>query len=132
MSMSDPIADCLTRIRNAQRAKLLNVRVLKSKVNAEITKILKGEGYIQSFQPIEEEGRNYIEIELKYTASRAPVIREIKRVSTPGCRRYSSVEELKKAGRSMETMILSTAKGIMTDRKAKKENVGGEVICRVS
>lgn len=133
MSMTDPIADCLTRIRNAQRAKLGSVRVYKSKMNSEISKILKSEGYIQSFQPVDEEGgRNMIEIELKYSSSRAPIIREIKRVSKPGCRRYASVEDLKSTGKSMDTVILSTPKGIMTDRQAKKENVGGEIICRVS
>ncbi len=132
MPMTDPIADCLTRIRNAQRAKLSNVRVLKSKINMEISKILKGEGYVQSFQPVEEEGRNYIEIELKYTASRSAVIREIKRISKPGCRRYASVDDLQSTGNVMDTIILSTPKGILTDRQAKKENVGGEIICRVS
>lgn len=132
MSMSDPIADCITRIRNAQRAKLGAVRVYKSKVNSEISKILKTEGYIQSFAAVEEDGRNMLEIELKYSSSRAPIIREIKRVSKPGCRRYASVEDLKSTGKSMDTVILSTPKGIMTDRQAKKENVGGEIICRVS
>ena len=132
MSMSDPIADCLTRIRNAQRAKLGNVRVYKSKMNSEISKILKSEGYIQSFEAVQQDGRNMLEIELKYSSSRAPLIREIKRISKPGCRQYASVEELKKSGKSMDTVILSTPKGIMTDRQAKKENVGGEIICRVS
>ena len=132
MSMSDPIADCITRIRNAQRAKLSNVRVLKSKINSEISKILKSEGYVQSFQDVEDEGRKYIELELKYTASRSPIIREIQRISKPGCRRYTSVDELKSIGNAMDTVILSTPKGIMTDRQAKKENVGGEIICLVS
>ena len=129
--MTDPIADCLTRIRNAQRAKLQSVRVYKSKMNTEISKILKSEGYVQSVQNVEEDGRNYIEIELKYTASRLPVIRQIKRISKPGCRRFASINELKSSSNAMDTIILSTSKGILTDRQAKKENVGGEIICRV-
>jgi len=133
MAMSDPIADCLTRIRNAQKARMSSVRVYKSKMNSEISKILKSEGYIQSFGAVSEEGgRNMIEIELKYTASRSPVIRQIRRVSKPGCRRYASVSELKSSSNAMDTVILSTPKGILTDRQAKKENVGGEIICRVS
>ncbi len=131
MAMTDPIADCLTRIRNAQRAKLQSVRVYKSKMNTEISKILKSEGYVQSVQNVEEDGRNYIEIELKYTASRLPVIRQIKRISKPGCRRFASINELKSSSNAMDTIILSTSKGILTDRQAKKENVGGEIICRV-
>ena len=133
MAITDPIADCLTRIRNAQRAHLTSVKVKKSKINAKISEILKGEGYIQSFQAAEsDEGRPMIELGLKYTSSRAPIIREIKRISTPGCRRYASVEDLKSIGKTMDTVILSTPKGIMTDRQAKKENLGGELICRVS
>lgn len=123
MAMTDPIADCLTRIRNAQRAKLQSVRVYKSKMNTEISKILKSEGYVQSVQNVEEDGRNYIEIELKYTASRLPVIRQIKRISKPGCRRFASINELKSSSNAMDTIILSTSKGILTDRQAKKENV---------
>lgn len=132
MPMTDPIADCITRIRNAQKARLTTVKVKKSKVNTVITKILKDEGYIQAIQASEEAGRPMIELELKYTASRMPIIREIKRVSKPGCRRYASVEDLKSIGKTMDTVILSTPKGIMTDRDAKKENVGGELLCRVS
>lgn len=131
MPMTDPIADCITRIRNAQRAKLATVQVKKSKVNAEISKILKSEGYVQSVNTVKD-GHGMIEIELKYTAHRAPVIREIKRISTPGCRKYASVDDLKNTGKTMDTIILSTPKGIMTDRDAKKENVGGELLCRVS
>ncbi|MCC7459762.1 MAG: 30S ribosomal protein S8, partial [Proteobacteria bacterium] len=102
-------------------------------MNAEISKILKSEGYIQSFGAVKEEGGlNMLELELRYSSSRAPLIREIKRVSKPGCRRYASVDDLKNSGKSMDTVILSTPKGIMTDRQAKKENVGGEIICRVS
>lgn len=132
MPMTDPIADCLTRIRNAQRAKLGTVRVYKSKMNVELSKILKTEGYIQSVQNVEHGGRSFIEIELKYTSSRSPVIRQLQRVSKPGCRKYASVDELKSSGTTMDTVILSTSKGIMTDRQAKKENIGGEIICRVS
>ncbi len=131
MPMTDPIADCITRIRNAQKARLATVKVKKSKMNAEISKILKSEGYIQSFRSVEDEF-GMIELELKYSAHRAPVIREIKRISTPGCRKYASVDELKNSGKTMDTIILSTPKGIMTDRDAKKENVGGELLCRVS
>lgn len=131
MATTDPIADCITRIRNAQKARLSTVQVKKSKVNTKISEILKSEGYIQSIQNIKD-GFGMIELELKYTASRAPVIRQIKRISTPGCRRYASVEDLKNTGKTMDTIILSTPKGIMTDRDAKKENVGGELLCRVS
>ncbi len=130
--MTDPIADCITRIRNAQKARMTSVHVRQSIMNTHISGILKNEGFIRSFQKSTQEGRPMIEIELKYSAARMPVIRQIKRISKPGCRKYASVTELKAKGKSMATMILSTPKGVMSDRDAKKENVGGELICSVS
>lgn len=132
MPMTDPIADCLTRIRNAQRAKMATVNVLPSKMNTHISEVLKNEGFIQSFSKVKEEGRPMIQIELKYSAAKMPIIREIKRISKPGCRQYASIMKLKSTGKTMATVILSTPKGVMTDRDAKKENVGGELICSVS
>ena len=131
MPLTDPIADCLTRIRNAQKAKLATVNVLSSKMNTHISEILKKEGYIQSFKKAKVNEIPMIALELKYSAARMPIIREIKRISKPGCRKYSSVDELKAKGKSMATIILSTPKGLLTDREAKKENVGGELICSI-
>jgi small subunit ribosomal protein S8 len=132
MAFTDPIADCLTRIRNAQKAKQARVQVWKSKMNSRIVEVLKKEGFVQSFQPVDKDGKSMIEVELRYTPSRASMIREIKRISSPGCRRYASVDKLKEGNKTMATLILSTSKGIMTDNQARKENVGGEIICTVS
>lgn len=132
MPITDPIADCITRIRNAQRAKMATVKVLPSKMNTNISEVLKVEGFIKSFKKVTDEGKPMIEIELKYSATKMPVIREIRRISKPGCRKYASIAELKSTGKTMATVIISTPKGVMSDRDAKKENVGGELICSVS
>lgn len=129
MSMSDKVADMLTRIRNGQSSKLLSVSVMASKFQAAILQVLKDEGYIASFD-YDETGR-FIDVELKYSRVGEPVISEIHKVSKPGRRVYSSVQNLKGYYNYMGVYILSTPKGVISDRLARKLKVGGEIICKV-
>lgn len=129
MSMSDKVADMLTRIRNGQGSKLLSVSVIASKFQAAILKVLKDEGYIADFA-YDKTGR-FIDVELKYSKLGEPVISEIHKVSKPGRRVYSPVSDLKGYYNYMGIYILSTPRGVISDRDARKMNVGGEVICKV-
>ncbi|HCI48548.1 MAG: 30S ribosomal protein S8 [Alphaproteobacteria bacterium RIFCSPHIGHO2_01_FULL_41_14] len=131
MTMTDPIADLLSRIRNAHKAKKSAVRCLYSKINLNILEVLKEEGYIRAYQvhPVRE-GISEIEVELKYFEG-MPVIQKIDRVSTPGRRTYSSIESLSKPSNGLGMYVLSTSKGILSDAAARKLNVGGEILCRV-
>jgi small subunit ribosomal protein S8 len=129
MSMSDNIADMLTRIRNGQKTKLLNVNLPLSKLKCTVLDVLKNEGYIAGYTT-QPEDRN-IAIELKYSRLGEPAIREIHRVSKPGKRVYSAISDLPEYFNSMGIHILSTSKGVMSDRDAKKQKVGGEVMCKV-
>ena len=131
MSQSDPIADMLTMIRNASRVKFEKVDVPASKVKLEVTKILKNEGYIKTFKKISAEGRTYIRIFLKYDGKERPVIRGIDRISTPGRRVYSGYEEMPRIFNGYGTLIVSTSRGVTTGKKAKEQQVGGELICSV-
>ena len=128
MTMSDPIADMLTRIRNANTAKHDTVDIPSSKMKIAIANILLDEGYIKGYQVIEDGKQGIIHITLKYGANKTPVITGLRRVSKPGLRIYTNVEEMPKVLKGLGIAILSTNKGIMTDKQARKENVGGEVL----
>jgi small subunit ribosomal protein S8 len=130
MSLSDPIADMLTRIRNAQMAKRESVNIPFSKMKHSIALVLQEEGYIGSFQTTTINNMPNIQIDLKYYSG-SPVIESIKRVSKPGMRIYKSVTNLQEVLGGLGISIVSTSKGIMTGRKAKKMGVGGEIICEV-
>lgn len=131
MHITDTIADLLTRIRNASAAKHETVDVPASNMKKAITQILLDEGYIKSFTVIEDGKQGIIRIVLKYTAAKTPVITGLRRVSKPGLRIYTSCEEMPKVLKGLGIAVLSTPKGIMTDKEAKKQNVGGEVLAFV-
>lgn len=131
--MTDPIADFLTRIRNAVKANHKVVEAPGSKIKQEITKILYEQGYILAYKfDTDEKGHPSIKIALKWNAqNKCNAIKDLKRVSRPGLRKYVSVDELPRVLNGLGIAILSTSKGIMTDAKARKENVGGEVLCYI-
>lgn len=131
MQITDTIADILTRIRNASSAKHATVDVPASNVKKAIAQILLDEGYIKSFQVVEDGKQGIIRITLKYTDSKAPVITGLRRVSKPGLRIYSSCADMPKVRKGLGIAIVSTSKGIMTDKKARELNVGGEVLAYV-
>ena len=131
MQITDTIADLLTRIRNASSAKHATVDVPASIVKKAITEILLNEGYIKGYQVVEDGKQGIIRITLKYDENRTPVISGIKRVSKPGLRIYSNCEDMPRVMNGLGIAIVSTSKGIMTDKKARRENVGGEVIAFV-
>ena len=130
MSMSDPIADLLTRIRNAQMVAKTTVSV-PSKVKVAIAQVLKDEGYIDSFKVNAEDGKSALEITLKYYAGR-PVIERIERVSRPGLRVYRGSDAIPQVQNGLGVAIVTTPQGVMTDRKARATGVGGEVLCYVA
>jgi len=131
MSMTDPIADMLTRIRNAQQSEKLSVAMPASKLKSAIAQVLKDEGYIEDFAVREAEGQPQLEIGLKYYAGK-PVIERIERVSRPGLRIYRPKDALPKVMNGLGVAIVSTSRGVMTDRKARGMGVGGEVLCIVA
>ena len=131
MSMSDPIADMLTRIRNANSAKHPTVDVPASNMKKQIAQILVDEGYIKSFRVIDDDKQGVIRITLKYTENKSQVITGLRRVSKPGLRIYSNSKDMPKVMKGLGIAIVSTSKGIMTDREARKNNVGGEVLAFV-
>lgn len=131
MSMSDPIADMLTRIRNAQGVNKVSVSMPSSKVKVAIAQVLKDEGYIETFDVVVDGAKSVLNIALKYY-NRAPVIESIERVSRPGLRIYKGKNELPRVMNGLGVAIVSTPKGVMTDRKARATGVGGEVICYVA
>ena len=128
MQITDTIADLLTRIRNANSAKHATVDVPASNVKKAIAQILVDEGYVKSFQLIEDGKQGVIRITLKYSDSKSPVITGLRRVSKPGLRIYSSCEDMPKVRKGLGIAIVSTSKGIMTDKKARELNVGGELL----
>ena len=131
MTVSDPLGDMLTRIRNAQLRNRTKVSTPASKLRARVLDVLREEGYIRGYAEIEYGGgKTEFEIELKYYDG-SPVIREIRRVSTPGRRVYSSVQDLPTIANGLGVAILSTPKGVMSDTRARAENVGGEILCSV-
>lgn len=131
MSMTDPIADMLTRIRNAQMVEKSSVSMPASKIKAAIAKVLKDEGYIEDFALRNADGKSELDIALKYYAGR-PVIERIERISKPGLRVYKGKDDLPRVMNGLGVAIVSTPKGVMTDRKARASNVGGEVLCIVA
>jgi small subunit ribosomal protein S8 len=131
MSMTDPIADMLTRIRNAQQSEKQSVAMPASKLKSAIAQVLKDEGYIEDFAVREAEGRPQLEIGLKYYAGK-PVIERIERVSRPGLRIYRPKDDLPKVMNGLGVAIVSTSRGVMTDRRARGMGVGGEVLCIVA
>jgi small subunit ribosomal protein S8 len=128
--MSDPIADMLTRIRNAQATEKVSVLMPSSKVKLAIAQVLKDEGYIEDFAAREIEGKSTLEIALKYYAGK-PVIEKIERISRPGLRIYKRREDMPKVMNGLGVAIVSTSRGVMTDRGARQQGVGGEVLCIV-
>lgn len=131
MSMSDPIADMLTRIRNAQMAEKVTVAMPSSKLKVALAKVLQDEGYVDGFKVISDNGKPTLEIGLKYYADR-PVIEKIQRVSRPGLRVYKGSEDIPQVMNGLGVAIVSTSKGLMTDRKARANGIGGEVLCIVA
>jgi small subunit ribosomal protein S8 len=131
MSMCDPIADMLTRIRNAQLSEKQSVMMPASKLKVSIAKVLKDEGYIEDFAVRDNEGKSQIEISLKYYAGR-PVIEKIERISRPGLRIYKPSRDIPQVMNGLGIAIVSTSKGVMTDRKARGLGVGGVVLCIVA
>ena len=131
MNITDPIADLLTRIRNASQARHATVDVPASNMKKAIAQILVEEGYVKSYTVAEDNKQGVITITLKYTETGAPVITGLRRISKPGLRIYTSCEDMPKVLKGIGTAIVSTPKGVMTDKKARKENVGGEVLAFV-
>lgn len=131
MAMSDPIADMLTRIRNAQSVEKASVTMPSSKVKVAIAQVLKDEGYIDDFAVRGAVGKPELELQLKYYAGR-PVIERIERVSKPGLRIYKGVEELPRVMNGLGVAIVSTSRGVMADRQARAKGVGGEILCVVA
>jgi len=131
MSMSDPVADMLTRIRNAQQSEKQSVAMPASKLKAAIARVLKDEGYIEDFGLRENDGKPQLEISLKYYAGK-PVIEKIERISRPGLRIYKPSRDIPNVMNGLGIAIVSTSKGVMTDRKARGLGVGGEVLCIIA
>lgn len=131
MSMTDPISDMLTRIRNAQAIQKASVNIPSSKLKTALAQVLKDEGYIDGFSVRQNDGKAEIEISLKYYAGR-PVIEKIERVSRPGLRIYRRCESIPRVMNGLGIAIVSTSKGLMTDRKARATGIGGEVLCIVA
>ena len=131
MSMSDPIADLLTRIRNAGRAKQKSVDIPGSRLKIEVVRVLKDQGYIKNYKFAKDNKQGILRIYLKYDQKNIHAIFGIERASKPSLRHYVKCKDIKPVLNGMGTAILSTSKGILTDRQARKENVGGEVLCRI-
>ncbi|HOC59142.1 MAG: 30S ribosomal protein S8 [Syntrophaceae bacterium] len=132
MGMTDPIADMLTRIRNANNARFKSVQVYMSTMNVNIAKVLKSSGYIVNYEAVkDEQGHAMLKITLKYPDARHKVITDIKRVSKPGRRVYVSADKVPKVLNGFGISIISTSRGVVTDQEARESNVGGEVLCKV-
>ena len=131
MSMSDPIADMLTRIRNAQMAEKVTVTMPSSKLKVALAKVLQDEGYVDGYKVVSDNGKPTLEIGLKYYADR-PVIEKIQRISRPGLRVYKGSGDIPQVMNGLGVAIVSTSKGLMTDRKARANGIGGEVLCIVA
>ena len=131
MSLTDPVSDFLTRVRNAINARHQKVDVPHSKLKVEMARILKEEGYITNFKLTEEDGRKVLRVYLKYSPDNSSPISDLKRISRPGCRVYVGHTEIPRVLGGLGINILTTPKGVMTGRQARKEGVGGEVLCEV-
>ena len=131
MNLTDPVADFLTRIRNSIRAKHQKLDVPASKLKSEMARILKEEGYIANYKPTEEKGQKVIRVYLKYGANNEAVIRDLKRISRPGCRVYLGRDQIRRVQGGLGISIMTTPKGVMTGRQARREGVGGEILAEV-
>lgn len=131
MSCTDPIADMLTRIRNASRAGLPAAEMGHSRLKAEIARILKKEGYVADVAESDDDGKKRLRVVLKYGYDEKPIIQQIRRVSRPGLRRYVAAAEVPRVRGGLGTAVLSTSRGIMSDREARAAHVGGEVLCQI-
>ena len=131
MSLTDPVADFVTRIRNSIRARHQKLDVPASKLKTEIARILKEEGYIANYKAAEENGRAVLRVYLKYGANNEAAIRDLSRVSRPGCRVYVGRDEIKRVQSGLGISIMTTPRGVMTGRQARREGVGGEILCEV-
>ena len=131
MRLTDPVADMLSRIRNSTQARHQKVDIPASTLKVEIARILKEEGYIASFKPVEEEGHKLLRVYLKYDSSNAAAITNIHRISRPGCRVYVGRTEIPRVLGGLGINILTTPRGVMTGRQARREGVGGELLCEV-
>ncbi|HRJ26268.1 MAG TPA: 30S ribosomal protein S8 [Fimbriimonadaceae bacterium] len=128
---SDPIADLLTRLRNGSRAHLASVDIPLSKIKLEIVKILESEGFVKGHEITNESKFPTLRVHMSYDAKRRPILHKIRRVSKPGLRVYRGSDELRPIRSGLTTLILSTSRGVMTDREARKKKIGGEVLCEV-
>jgi len=131
MSLTDPVADFLTRVRNGIQARHPKVDVPASKLKLELARVLKEEGFITNFKPMEEEGHKFVRMFLKYSNSNEPVITDLTRISRPGCRVYVGRYEIPRVLGGLGINILTTPKGVMTGREARRQGLGGEVLCEV-
>ena len=131
MNLTDPVADFLTRIRNSIRARHQKLDIPASKLKAEIARILKDEGYIANYKATEENGQRILRVYLKYGPNNEAAIRDLQRVSRPGCRVYVGRDEIRRVQGGLGISIMTTPKGIMTGRQARREGVGGEILCEV-
>lgn len=128
---SDPVADLLTRIRNGYRARLPRVASPSSKLKLELLRVLKAEGYVKDYTVDEAGPRKMVSIELRYDEQRRPAVSSVRRVSKPGLRVYMGCEDLPRVRSGMGTLVLTTSKGVMTDREARKQKLGGEALCTI-
>ena len=131
MAITDPIADMLTRVRNAGKAKLNSVDIPGSKIKTELAKVMKGEGFIRNYKFIKDGKQGILRVYLKYGDNQSHVILEMKRVSKPSRRVYVGANEIKPVYNGLGIAVLSTSKGVLTDKQARKDNVGGEVLCTI-
>lgn len=131
MAVSDPVADMLTKIRNASQAKHEKVDISNSKLKLQIVKIMKNEGFVKNFKKVTKEGATYLRIFLKYDAQQQPVIHGIDRVSTPGRRVYSGYREMPRVCNGYGVVVVSTSCGVITGKKASEQMVGGELVCKI-
>lgn len=131
MTMTDPVADMLTRIRNAIRTKRKSVRIPKSKLKIGIAEVLKKEGYIDGFETVEEGVQGAIDLKLRYGPDGEVLINKIERRSKPGCRLYGGIGDLKPVLNGLGIAVLSTSKGVLSDREARRQKIGGEILCTV-
>jgi len=131
MVVSDPIADMLTRVRNANMAEKKIVSLPHSKIKSEVARLLKQEGFISDFSVDDDNGKSILNLFLKYTLEREPVIQGLRRISKPSCRRYANAEEVPRVLGGIGIAILSTSSGLMTDSEAREKNIGGEILCYI-
>ncbi len=131
MVLTDPIADMLTRIRNANMAEKKIVQMPHSKMKSELARLLKSEGFIKDYTMENKDGKSVLNLFLKYTVEREPIIQGLRRISKPSCRKYVTAGEVPRVLGGIGVALLSTSSGVMTDNEARKQNVGGEVLCYI-